>query len=552
MATIASGRLRWTSVLLLLAVVGSLSGHPVAKATAAAAAGPAVPELRWSSCYQRFQCATARVPLDYDRLRGPLISLALIRLPASGPGPKIGSIFLNPGGPGGSGVDAIRNAGPALFSPEVRARFDLVGFDPRGIRRSTPLRCFDSLKEAEAALPPFPFPVTPREESIQVQSDRALAAACAARGGPIQNHMATADVARDLNLLRRAVGDRRLTYYGVSYGSYLGTTYASLFPNRVRALVVDAVLDPIAWATGRRGESETLPFSTRVRSDQGAWPTLKEFFRLCDRFAANCAFSEGDPQERFARLTQRLRKDPVAVPDGQGGTVQVTYNLLVAITLSALYEPLVWPQLAELLAEIDTLSRADAGASLRVLRTRLGGFQNYPNFVEGGPGVACSETENPDNISAWSTAARESDEEFPYFGRYWTWISSLCHPWAGLDADRYMGPFDARTSEPVLIIGNSFDPATRYQGAVRLARLLPNSRLLTLEGWGHTSLFKSACINGHTNQYLLTSRVPPAGTVCAADVTPFARAETQASATREAPPSTVLIPPAIRRAIGNG
>jgi pimeloyl-ACP methyl ester carboxylesterase len=553
MAAISSGhgRPKWTVALLLVAVVGSFAARPVVTATAAPPAGPAVPQLRWSGCFQRFQCTTARVPLDYDRPRGALISLALIRLPASGPGAKIGSIFLNPGGPGGSGVDMVRDAGRFLFSDEVRARFDLVGFDPRGIRRSTPLRCFESLKDATAVLPPFPFPVTSEEESIQVESDRAVASACDSKGGPILDHMATADVARDMNLLRRAVGDRRLTYAGASYGSYLGTTYANLFPNRVRAVMVDAVLDPIAWATGRRGESDRLPFSTRVRSDQGTWPTLKEFFRLCDRFAANCAFSEGSPQERFADLARRLRKNPVTVPDGQGGTVQVTYNLLVAVTLGAMYEPDVWPQLAELLADIDNRAPADAGASLRSLRTRLGAFKKYPNFVEGGNGVACSETLNPDDISAWPKAARESDEAFPYFGRPWTWFSSICHPWPGLDADRYLGPFDARTSEPVLIVGNRFDPATRYQGAVRLARLLPNSRLLTLDGWGHTALFRSACIDAHTNDYLLTTRVPPVGTVCAPDVTPFARpAGQQRRETARQPSSAVLVPPVIRRAIG--
>jgi pimeloyl-ACP methyl ester carboxylesterase len=548
----ADGRRTWTRLLVLAAILGSLAARPVDAASAPAPSGTPVPNLRWSSCYGKFQCATARVPLDYDRPRGAKISLALIRLPASGPGPKLGSIFLNPGGPGGSGVDAVRNAGPVLFSKEVRARFDLVGFDPRGIRRSTPLRCFDSLREAVAILPPFPFPVTPAEERIQVQADRALAAACETRGGTILNHMATADVARDLNLLRRAVGDRQLTYYGVSYGSYLGATYANLFPNRVRALVVDAVLDPIAWATGRRGESETLPFTTRLRADQGAWPTLKEFFRLCDHFPGNCAFSAGDPQERYARLARSLRTDPVTVPDGQGGTVQVTYNLLVSVTLSAMYEPLVWPDLAELLAYLEAESQKSAGAALRTLRVRLGGFREYPNFVEGGIGVMCSETDNPDDITAWPRAAREADEEFPYFGRPWTWLSSICHPWPGRDADRYMGPFDARTSEPVLIIGNSFDPATRYQGAVRLARLLPSSRLLTFDGWGHGALFKSACIDKYTSEYLLTSDVPPVGTVCAPDVTPFAQPATQGRKAKKALPSAILIPPTIQRAIGSG
>jgi pimeloyl-ACP methyl ester carboxylesterase len=198
---------------------------------------------------------TARVPLDYDRPRGTKTSLALIRLPASGPGPKVGSIFLNTGGPGGSGVDAVRNAGPVLFSAAVRARFDVVGFDPRGIRRSTPLGCSDSLREAAAVLPPFP--VTRAEESIQVQSDRALAATCGTRSGPILNHMATADVARDMNLLRRAVGDRQLTYYGVSNGSYLGAgpeRSRCLWPRRSR-VPRDGRRPPFAPSAGRRSRN---------------------------------------------------------------------------------------------------------------------------------------------------------------------------------------------------------------------------------------------------------------------------------------------------------
>src|SRR5206468_397080 len=140
---------------------------------------------------------------------------------------KLGSIFLNPGGPGGSGVDLVELAGPLLFSNEVRAQFDLVGFDPRGIARSTPLICFDTPEDAVAALPPFAFPVTRAEERVQRQADRTIAGACASKDGAILDHMATADVARDMDLLRQAVGDRRLTYWGVSYGSFLGQVYAN-------------------------------------------------------------------------------------------------------------------------------------------------------------------------------------------------------------------------------------------------------------------------------------------------------------------------------------
>ena len=263
--------------------------------------GAAVPKLDWGSCasqgegLEAFQCTTAVVPLDYDRPKGRQITLALARLPASDPSRRIGSLFLNPGGPGGSGVDFLFGAGPFLYSDEVRARFDLVGFDPRGVIRSTPLRCFDSLEEAEAGLAPIAFPYTREEERVWIRADRTLARACAERGGPILDHMSTANVARDLDLLRRAVGDAKLTYAGYSYGSYLGTTYANLFPGKVRALVVDGVLDPVAWATGRGDQARTLPFSTRLRSAKGAYQTLQEFLRLCDVGGPNCAFSQGNP-----------------------------------------------------------------------------------------------------------------------------------------------------------------------------------------------------------------------------------------------------------------
>jgi pimeloyl-ACP methyl ester carboxylesterase len=556
MAAIPSARNRLRRIvpaLLAGGLVAALLGVPVAEAAPAhstASAGAHVPRLDWSDCGDGFQCASARVPLDYDHPGGAKISLALIRHPATDPARRIGSLFLNPGGPGGSGVDFVRAAADILFSDEVRARFDLVGFDPRGIIRSTPLQCFDSLDQAFAVLPPFAFPVTRDEERVWVQSDRKLARACTQRAGAIIDHMATADVARDLDLLRRAVGDERLTYAGYSYGTYIGATYANLFPGKVRSLVVDGVLDPVAWSTGRGRQARTQPFSTRLRSDQGAYATLRQFFTLCDHGGDNCAFSDGDPRLRYRRLAKRLLAEPAQLPDGQGGTFPFTYADLVATTLGAMYDPSSWPFLAEFLQQLDTLTGPPAAAAaLRSLRTRLGAYQaDYENVIEGGPGVFCSDSDNPATVGAWSRAARAADRRFPYFGRIWTWISSICQPWPGRDTDRYMGPFTRATSNPVLVVGNRFDPATRYQGAVTLAGLLPRSRLLTLDGWGHTSLLQSACIDAHVNQYLLSSQVPPPGTVCQPDVVPFAQ-PAAAARTAAQPGRTLMVPPVLRRAI---
>ena len=299
------------------------------------------------------------------------------------------------------------------------------------------------------------------------------------------------------------------------------------------------------------GPLRTLPFSTRLGSAKGAYATLQEFLRLCDAGGDNCAFSEGDPRRRYDRLARRLLREPVLLPDEQGQLVPFTYADLVAVTLGALYDPASWPDLAAFLQQLwELTSPRAAAASLRRLQARIGtGLQqeDYPNFVEGFPGVACSETHNPRHVRAWSRAARAQDRQHPYFGRLWTWISSICQPWPGWDRDHYDGPWSHLTANPVLVVGNLFDPATPYHGAVTVDRLLPRSRLLTLAGWGHTSLFASACVDRHVSAYLLTTRVPPRGTVCAPDVVPFAQPAAQALGAGGASAKAALIPPAIRR-----
>ena len=260
-----------------------------------------IPTLDWTACRDGFQCAKAAAPWTMtDRRGGDLVVVD----PAAGGRPGAADRFAvrQPRRPRGI-RGRFRPRGGKFLPLELRARFDLVGFDPRGVGRSTPLRCFDTFAEAVAVLPPMAFPVTPAEETLWRASDQALAAACADRGGAIQDHMSTANVARDMDLLRRAVGDDQLNYLGFSYGSYLGVTYANLFPDRVGALVVDGVLNPVAWSTGTGEQSDTLPFSTRF-SDAGSSSTLGEFFRLCDAAGSDCPFAP-NAQARYEALTQR-------------------------------------------------------------------------------------------------------------------------------------------------------------------------------------------------------------------------------------------------------
>jgi len=510
-------------VLALLMVTGAM-------ASGSARAAPGEARANWSPCYSElglpFECTLVNVPLDYENPGRAAVQIAMVRLPAADQENRIGSLFLNPGGPGGSGVDFALAIAPVLYTPEVRARFDIVGFDPRGIMRSTGLRCFGTPRQWTGYITDFPYPTSPEEEATWETADLYLVDNCDQRAQRIIDHMSTADTARDLDLLRQAVGDEQLTYAGFSYGSFLGNTYANLFPDKVRAVVIDAVLDPVAWTTGEAGQGTTVPFSTRLRSDAGAQATLDEFFRLCDAGGPNCAFS-GDSATRYAALVERLRSNPLVVTLPDGSTFVFTDAHLIGETLGAMYNSFSWPSFAEFLALVDMLAPpAEIGASLDAY-WQVAGFVNkrgdpaYPNGVEGFPGVACSDSDNPDNYAAWSAAATDA-EAYGYFGPLWTWVSSICAQWPGSMESRFAGPFTADTANPVLVVGNLYDPATRYEGAVTADALLQNSRLLTVDGWGHASLFLSQCADTAVADYLVNGTLPAAGTICTQDVVPFA------------------------------
>ena len=284
--------------------------------------------------------------------------------------------------------------------------------------------------------------------------------------------MSTANVARDMERLREAVGDAKLTYYGVSYGSFLGQVYANMFPNNFRALVIDGVLDPIAWVN----QGSAIPFSTALRSDDGAMKTLNEFFRLCDAGGEeNCAFAP-DSADRYKAMADKLLEDgPVEITLPDDSTEVLNYSNLISLTLGPMYDSPSWEDFAGFLAFLegqvmDTAAATKLGGKFDASAWRPGyitkrGFPTYPNFLEGFPAVACADSDNPDSYAAWSAAAAQAWDDFGYFGPLWTWITSICAEWPGADADRYTGPFNHATRAPVLVVGNLFDPAMRYEGA---------------------------------------------------------------------------------------
>lgn len=488
--------------------------------------------VKWRLCDEPelagFECGRIRVPLDYDRPNGRKIWVRMARLPAADQANKLGTIFLNPGGPGGSGINFLGGAGPFLFTDEVRAHYDLVGFDPRGIARSTPLRCFDTFEDSLLAFPPFAFPIGAEQEAIEKASTEYLADACQDDGGRIMRHMSTANVARDLDVMRSAVGDKKLNYAGYSYGSYLGTVYANLFPERVGRLVVDGILDPVAWLN----TGGATPFSERLRSDMGAQATLDEFFRLCEEAGpTSCAFAPAS-SERFDAMADKLRETGgTVIVDPEGNSFPFLYSDLVGSTLGPLYNSFDWPNHALFLAYIEAqiigTAIAPAAEDLARIQAVMEGTltsqrrERYPNVVEGFPGVACSDTNNPEAYEVWPEAAAKAEANYGYFGRLWTHASVPCWNWPGADRDRYEGPFTEHTANPVLIASTVYDPATRYEGALALHDLLPNSALLTVEGWGHTTLFLSFCADAIVGDYFMTGAVPAPGTTCTQDFSPF-------------------------------
>jgi pimeloyl-ACP methyl ester carboxylesterase len=368
------------------------------------------------------------------------------------------------------------------------------------------------------------FPITEREKWDWEAADRLLADSCAANAGPIMNHMSTANVARDLDLLRRSVGDRKLNYMGFSYGSYLGTTYANMFPGTVGAFVVDGVLDPIAWSTGSGNQSVRLPFTTRIRSDAGSERALKQFFTLCDLAEDNCAFSPHS-RSRYEALLARLRVNPLEPFPG----IVFGYRPLLAQTSGTLYTPANWTHFAELLADYEAASTAPAAAQESLTSSgaaaALGaaGTADYTPW-EGLLAVACLDTDNPPTYAAWNRTANVVAGRYPHFGRLWVWEnSSACHFWPGTDSDRYTGPWNKKTANPVLVVGNYYDPSTRYEGAVTVSRLLPGARLLSYAGWGHKAsiIAGNDCMQNAITRYLVWNELPPRGTVCQPTGSPF-------------------------------
>jgi pimeloyl-ACP methyl ester carboxylesterase len=497
------------------------------------------PKIKWYPCYGWAQCATVKVPRDYDRPAGATTSLALLRVKAKNQKAKIGSLFVNPGGPGGSAT-VMSLLSPLFLSESLLDRFDIVGMDPRGIGFSTNVKCFSSTYKQTAAMKGMEvlFPYGKKQEAAYIASVRSLGKACSTTGKPLAGAMSTAEVARDMDVMRRAVGDKKLTYLGFSYGSALGQYYANMFPDRFRALAVDGVINPVNWV-GTSTTQSTIQ-DDRMRSADGASKALKELLKRCGTAGPDyCELAaEGDPATTFAAVADKLKTDPIVLPDLFGlGTVTITYADFIGVILSALYSPtagadvdMITSSIGILLEDPSIIEGPELAAAQAVLAKRFSRNRGapgrdfpYANAADAYSGVMCTDGRHPQDASRWPAAAAKADKRAPYFGRAWAWASAQCarNTWTVRDEDAYRGPFTRRTAATVLIVGSTWDPATNYVEAVSSAKLLPNSRLLTSKNWGHTAYGTGACATGVIDKYLLRGTLPAKGKVCTGDDQPF-------------------------------
>ena len=456
-------------------------------------APPAV--LDWESCSGGFECARIAGPLDYADVAKGTISVPLIRRPAGDEEQRIGSLLVNPGGPGVSGVDFVRNAS-LIFSPKVRERFDIVGWDPRGVAGSEPaVNCVDELDDLIST---DPSPDSVEEQQAQDALARAFAEGCAERSGAILPYLATENTARDMDRIRAALGDEKLTYFGFSYGTFYGAIYAEMFPDRVRALALDAVVDPSITAQ-EDAKNQTL----------GLEAALDAFFADCAADIECYFYSDGDPAAAFDALMAQLEAQPIA----GDGSIDVGPGIAWLGVISALYNKESWPQLAESLLGAQQGNGIGLLALSNFITGRIGPG-NYSDELEQRIATVCVDSER---LSREEKIAllQELEALAPRLGDAGVGpAGDPCDFWPAPSLREPMR-VSAAGAPPILVLGTTGDPITPYQQAQSLAEQLSSGVLLTLVGTKHTAYGGGkACIDDAVDAYLLELKAPDEGTRC--------------------------------------
>jgi pimeloyl-ACP methyl ester carboxylesterase len=499
---------------LVLSVVAAVASTPVTSATPDYDAGPtpssgvpqpsSAPQLNWGNCsgflkspgdVPSAQCTTVPVPVDYDHPGGAQAQLAVIRIPATGP--RIGALLINPGGPGASAVDMVAAMGAQLAGSEASRRFDLVGFDPRGVGHSTPaLRCQTDAEFDAYRREPMVDYSPPGVAHIE-QVNRQLAQRCLNRNGTaFLENVGTASVARDMDAVRQALGDDQINYLGFSYGTELGTAYVERFGDHVRSMVLDGAIDPSVG-----------PIDENVNQEAGFQTAFNDYAADCAR-SSDCPLGTDPAQwvNRYHQLIDPLVNKPAPTSDQRG----LGYADATTGTINSLYTPQFWKFLTSGLLG---LRRGTDPGDLLMLADQYYGRDakgHYDNSQDAFNAVRCVDAPEPTDPAAWVDADRRIREVAPFvsYGQFTGYAPrDLCALWP---VPATSSPHPAAPVAPgkVVVVSTTHDPATPYQAGVDLARQL-GADLITFEGTQHTVVFNgNQCVDGAVVSYLVDGVAP--------------------------------------------
>ncbi|MDQ6640990.1 MAG: alpha/beta hydrolase [Actinomycetota bacterium] len=451
---------------------------------------PSSGPLQWTHCDGSFQCATVEVPIDYRRPGGRRLALKLVRRPATDLAHRIGSLLVNPGGPGGAGIDFVEGFGlPGV----VTRRFDIVGFDPRGVGRSAPLDCHSQLQQMYDADPTID---NASERIAYLKVSRAYVDECAAKEKQVLPFLGTLNVARDLDRIRAAVGDRKLTYLGFSYGTSIGQMYAQLFPRKIRAMVLDGVVD--TQLTGLQGADDQA---------KGFGRALAAYLADC-RAQASCVLGK-DPRARLADVIASAERK--AIP-AAGSDRPATPGVVQLAIGDALYNKSAWPVLS---SAIQQGLRGNGTGLVRLaddyLQRRPDG--SYGNGFDIYFAVSCLDSAWPHDPAKVFANAKATGRIYPLVGEGLVNDYVRCALWPV--KPQPLPKLTAAGSPPIVVISTTRDPATPYESGITVARRLPKGVLITNDGDGHTVYARGKpCVDNAVNRYLVDGTPARNGLEC--------------------------------------
>ena len=468
--------------------------------------------LDWQPCHDGFECARLLVPFDYARPGGRRFSLPVIKLSASDPSHRVGALVINPGGPGGSGVQYALGA-RSDFPAAVLARFDIVGFDPRGAAASEPALTCMTGPQLDKYLATDDMPADAAQLATVVAQSKLYAARCAQNSAALLPYVGTQNAARDMDVLRAALGESRLTFLGKSYGTYLGAWYTQLFPRRVRALVLDGAVDP-----------DTPSLQDDIAQAQGFQVAFRSFAAWClaapgcplqggQGAATGPGAAAGSVDKAVAKLQALVvRSDTRPLTNTLGDGQVADGAMLLTGVAAALYSKSAWTDLRSGLAQAFT-GDGTVHVQLANLLMERNPDGTYATLADADTSIGCLDRPWPRDLASWQAAASAAARAAPLFGSSIVWGSLPCAYWP---VPSYPLPrIRAAGARPILVVGTLRDPATPYRWAQALAADLSSGVLLGWNGDGHTAYGEgSGCVDTIVNDYLISLSVSRSGTVC--------------------------------------